>query len=56
MYIDRNGNKYNSRKEYVNSPDLEIEDIYMYLLSGERTPQNEKEIKIKDEFITDHSI
>ena len=49
MYIDIDGNTYQSKEDYYNSPDLELEDIYMYLLSGKRTPQNESESEIKAE-------
>ena len=49
MYIDIDGNRYESYKDYANSPDLEPEDIYIKLLSGARTPQNDEERKIKAE-------
>lgn len=47
MYIDVEGHKYNSYEEYVNSPDLDL--IYSKLSTGERTPQNKREEKIKKE-------
>lgn len=49
MYIDIDGNKYKSYKDYVNSPDLDPETVYIKLLSGVRTPQNNEERKIKAE-------
>lgn len=59
MYIDADGNKYESYKDYVNSPDLDSETIYIKLLSGARTPQNDEERKIKaemDEIIANGGI
>lgn len=59
MYIDADGNKYESYKDYVNSPDLDPETVYFKLLSGSRTPQNEEERKIKaemDEIIANGGI
>ena len=59
MYIDVDGNKYESYKYYVNSPDLDPETVYFKLLSGSRTPQNEEERKIKaemDEIIANGGI
>ena len=47
MYIDVDGKKYKSYDEYVNSPDLDPENVYYKLLAGVRTPQNEYEIKLK---------
>ena len=49
MYIDAEGRKYKSYEEYVNSPDLDLELIYVKVWSGERTPQNEQEKEIKKE-------
>lgn len=49
MYIDAEGRKYKSYEEYVNSPDLDLDLIYAKLWSGERTPQNKRERKIKKE-------
>ena len=49
MYIDEDGNKYESYKDYANSPDLDLEDIYIKLLAGVRTPQNDFERKVKAE-------
>lgn len=43
MYIDTDGNKYESYKDYVNSPDLDLETVYLKLLSGSRPPQSEDE-------------
>ena len=43
MYIDADGNKYESYKDYVDSPDLDPETVYVKLLSGVRTPQNDEE-------------
>ena len=59
MYIDVDGNKYKSYKDYVNSPDLDPENIYIKLLAGVRTPQNDKERTIKaemDEIIANDGI
>jgi hypothetical protein len=47
MYIDVDGNKYKSYEDYVNSPDLDPENVYYKLLAGIRIPQNEYEIKLK---------
>ena len=32
MYIDEDGNKYESYKDYANSPDLDLEDIQIIML------------------------
>lgn len=48
MFIDPDGNKYESYKDYVNSPDLDPETVYLKLLSGSRTPQNDEERKLKE--------
>ena len=47
MYIDVDGKKYKSYEDYVNSPDLDPENVYYKLLAGIRIPQNEYEIKLK---------
>lgn len=47
MYIDVDGNKYKSYEDYVNSPVLDPEVIYIKLAAGVRTPQNEYEMKLK---------
>ena len=49
MYIDVDGNKYNSYEDYANSPDLDLEVIYIKLAAGVRTPQNEYEMKLKSQ-------
>lgn len=49
MFVDAEGQKYNSYEEYVNSPDLDLDLIYSKLWSGERAPQNEREKEIKKE-------
>ena len=49
MYIDVDGNKYKSYEDYVNSPDLDPEVIYIKLAAGVRTPQNEYERRLKAE-------
>lgn len=49
MYIDPDGKKYNSYMDYVNSPDLDTETIYIKLLAGVRTPQNETERRIREQ-------
>lgn len=49
MYIDVDGKKYKSYEDYVNSPDLDPEVIYIKLAAGVRTPQNEYEINLKTE-------
>ena len=59
MYKDPDGNIYDSYEDYVNSPDLDPETLYIKLLSGTRTPQNEEERKIKaemDEIIANGGI
>ena len=59
MYIDADGNKYESYKDYVDSPDLDAETVYFKLLSGVRTPQNDEERRIKaemDEIIANGGI
>ena len=59
MYIDTDGNKYESYKDYVDSPDLDPETVYLKLLSGSRTPQSEEERNIKaemDEIIANGGI
>ena len=48
MYIDADGNKYESYKDYVNSPELDSYTIFIKLLSGVRTPQNDEEKKMKE--------
>lgn len=37
MYKDPDGNFYDSYEDYVNSPDLDPETVYIKLLSGSRT-------------------
>ena len=49
MYIDVDGNKYKSYEDYVNSPVLVPEVIYIKLAAGVRTPQNEYEMKLKSQ-------
>lgn len=49
MYKDPLGNTYASYEEYVNSPDLDNDLICIKLWRGERTPQNDEEIRIKKE-------
>ena len=49
MYIDVDGNKYKSYEDYVNSPDLDPEVIYIKLAAGIRMPQNEYEMKLKSQ-------
>ena len=59
MYIDVDGNRYESKEDYNNSPDLDMETIYVKLLAGVRTPQNEHERKLKvemDKIITNGGI
>ena len=48
MYIDVDGNEYQSYKNYANSPELDSYNIYIKLLSGVRTPQNDEERKLKE--------
>lgn len=55
MYIDADGNKYESYKDYVDSPDLYPETVYIKLLSEAMTPQNDEERKIKDEMDEIHA-
>lgn len=49
MFKDPLGNTYASYKEYVNSPNLDTDLIWLKLWSGERTPQNDEERHIKME-------
>ena len=49
MYKDPLGNTYASYEEYVNSPNLDTDLICIKLWRGERTPQNDEEIRIKKE-------
>ena len=49
MYKDALGNTYASYKEYVNSPNLDMDLVYLKIWNGERTPQNDEEKRIKKE-------
>ena len=49
MYKDPLGNTYASYEEYVNSPNLDTDLIWIKLWRGERTPQNNEERRIKKE-------
>ena len=49
MYKDVFGNTYESYEEYVNSPNLDTDLVYIKLWRGERTPQNDEERRIKQE-------
>ena len=49
MFKDELGNTYASYEEYVNSPNLDSDLIYLKIWKGERTPQNEEERRIKKE-------
>ena len=49
MYKDPLGNTYASYEEYVNSPDLDTDLIWIKLWRGVRTPQNDNERRIKKE-------
>ena len=49
MFKDPLGNTYTSYEEYVNSPHLDTDLIWLKLWRGERTPQNEEERQIKME-------
>ncbi len=49
MYKDVFGNTYESYEDYVNSPDLDTDLVYIKLWRGERTPQNDEERRIKKE-------
>ena len=49
MYKDPLGNTYASYEEYVNLPDLDNDLICIKLWRGERTQQNDEEIRIKKE-------
>ena len=49
MFKDPLGNTYTSYEEYVNSPHLDMDLIWLKLWSGERTPQNGEERHIKME-------
>jgi len=48
MYIDADGNKYESYMDYVNSPEFDSYTVFIKLLSGVRTPQNDEEKKMKE--------
>ena len=49
MFKDPLGNTYTSYEEYVNSPHLDMDLIWLKLWQGERTPQNDEERHIKME-------
>ena len=49
MFKDPLGNTYTSYEEYVNSPHLDMDLIWLKLWRGERTPQNDEERHIKME-------
>ena len=49
MYKDPLGNTYASYEEYVNSPHLDTDLIWLKLWRGERTPQNDEDRQIKKE-------
>ena len=49
MFKDPLGNTYASYEEYVNSPNLDTDLIWLKLWSGESTPQNDEERHIKME-------
>ena len=49
MYKDVFGNTYESYEEYVNSPNLDTDLVYIKLWRGQRTPQNDEERRIKQE-------
>ena len=49
MYIDSEDNRHKDYEAYVNSPTLDLDLVYSKLWTGERTPQNEREKKIKKE-------
>lgn len=49
MYKDVFGKTYESYEDYVNSPDLDTDLVYIKLWRGERTPQNDEERRIKKE-------
>lgn len=42
-YIDSDGNVYESKEAYLNSPDLDTYEVMLYLHAGTRTPQNDFE-------------
>lgn len=48
-YRDSLGNEYPSYEAYINSQDLDLDLIYLYLWQGNRIPQNQEEEKIKRE-------
>jgi hypothetical protein len=49
MFKDALGNTYASYEEYVNSPNLDRDLVYLKIWKGERTPQNDEERRIKKE-------
>ena len=48
-YRGPDGTIYESRKAYCNATDLDSDLIYLFLLRGERTPQNDAEKRWKTE-------
>ena len=45
-YIDGDGNVYESREAFFNSPDLDSYRVMLYLHSGSRKPQNDYERRL----------
>lgn len=48
-YTDGDGNVYESREAFYNSPDLDDYRIMLYLHAGSRTPQNDWERRLLKE-------
>ena len=48
-YTDGDGNVYESREAFFNSPDLDDYRVMIYLHSGNRKPQNEYERRLLQE-------
>lgn len=48
-YVDVDGNVYESREAFYNSPDLDMYRVMIYLHSGARTPQNNWERNLLSE-------
>ena len=42
-YTDADGNVYESKEAYYNSPDLDTYEVMLYLHAGRRKPQNDFE-------------
>ena len=50
-YKDSDGNEYESKEAYYNSPDLDDYSIMLYLHAGTRKPQNDFERHLLEEIM-----